>query len=223
MTSKSHNTASSACCPVCLNLGSRPLSQIDNKQYWACSTCAARFVDAAHHPTKTAELAQYTLHENDPDDPAYRAFLSKLAVPLLERIAPRQTILDYGAGPGPALATMLREAGHQVTLYDPFFAPDPAALEDIYDVITCTETVEHFHDPARDFERFNTLLRPGGWLAIMTCFQTDDAAFANWHYRKDPTHVVFYRSETFRHIAATFGWTCDIPCKDVVLMQKSTS
>ena len=29
-----------------------------------------------------------------------------------------------GCGPGPALAEMLREAGHTVATYDPLFAPD---------------------------------------------------------------------------------------------------
>jgi hypothetical protein len=55
----------------------------------------------------------------------------------------------------------------------------------------------------------------------MTCFQTDDLKFANWYYRQDPTHVVFYREETFKYIASRFGWHCEIPAKDVVLMQKS--
>jgi hypothetical protein len=32
--------------------------------------------------------------------------------------------------------------------------------------------------------------------------------------------VVFYREATFRHIARLLGWQCEIPCKDVVLMQK---
>ena len=55
----------------------------------------------------------------------------------------------------------------------------------------------------------------------MTSFQTDDAAFANWHYRRDPTQVVFYREETFRHLAAIWGWDCEIPRKDVVLLRVS--
>ncbi len=115
---------------------------------------------------------------------------------------------------------MLREAGHEVALYDPFFAPDAAVLERRYDFITCTEAAEHFHDPAGEFDRFDRMLRPGGWLALMTCFQTDDARFARWHYRRDPTHVVFYRAATFQCIARRFGWQCEVPCKDVVLMRK---
>jgi len=116
---------------------------------------------------------------------------------------------------------MLREAGHHVTIYDPVFAPDTAALSATYDVITCTETAEHFHNPADDFARLNSLLRPGGVLAVMTCFQTDDEKFANWHYRQDPTHVVFYREQTFRFLADKFGWTLEIPTKDVALMSKA--
>jgi hypothetical protein len=54
----------------------------------------------------------------------------------------------------------------------------------------------------------------------MTCFQTEDERFASWHYRKDPTHVVFYKETTFRTIAAQRGWTCEIPAKDVALMHK---
>jgi hypothetical protein len=63
------------------------------------------------------------------------------------------------------------------------------------------------------------MLRPGGWLAVMTCFQTDDARFGGWHYRMDPTHVVFYRSGTFVTIAAARGWSCEIPRKDVALLR----
>lgn len=150
----------------------------------------------------------------------YRQFLSKLAVPLIARLRSGSRGLDYGCGPGPALAAMLREAGHNVALYDPFFFPDPEPLMQVYDFVTCTETVEHFHRPAEELARLTTLVRPGGWLAMMTCFQTDDARFAKWHYRKDPTHVVFYREATWRHLAAARGWSCEVPAKDVALMQK---
>ena len=115
---------------------------------------------------------------------------------------------------------MLREAGHAVALYDPFFAPGTQVLERQYDFVTCTETAEHFHRPDEEFARLTRLVRPGGWLAIMTCFQTDDSRFRDWHYRKDPTHVVFYREATFRLIADRHGWPCEIPAKDVVLMRR---
>ena len=51
----------------------------------------------------------------------------------------------------------------------------------------------------------------------------DDARFAQWHYRKDPTHVVFYRAATFRWLAARHGWSCAFPVKDVVLMRNDAA
>lgn len=171
-------------------------------------------------PKPAEEHAQYQLHQNEVDDPDYRAFLSKLATPLIEKLAPVSEGLDYGCGPGPALAAMLSEAGHEMSVYDPLFYPDPDTLKETYDFITCTEVVEHLHKPAREFARLNELLRPGGWLGIMTTLQTDDAAFANWHYRRDPTHVVFYRMSTMEHIARQYGWLCSSPTKNVVLMHK---
>jgi hypothetical protein len=207
-------------CPVCRASAPERFAEIAARVYWRCGTCEARFLDSSQRPGSVAERAHYALHENDVHDPAYRGYLSKLADPLLHRLAPGSSGLDYGCGPGPALAAMLHEAGHRMALYDPFFHDAPSVLGQTYDFITCTETAEHFHDPAGEFERLAAMLRPGGWLGVMTCFQTDDARFADWHYRKDPTHVVFYREATLRHVAGRFGWTCEIPVKDIALMRR---
>ena len=210
----------STTCPVCRAPTAQLFQRIDGRQYRRCGACEARFLDACQRPSRQDELAHYLHHENDADDPRYRGFLSKLAEPLMCRLSPGLSGLDYGCGPGPALVAMLSEAGHAMSIYDPFFFPDPAPLEGTYDFITCTEVAEHFHHPAEEFDRLGRMLRPGGRLAVMTCFQTDDARFADWHYRKDPTHVVFYREATFHTIAAQRGWTCEVPVKDVILMHK---
>ena len=208
----------SPCC-VCRAAAARPLCRADGRDYWRCEACLATFLEPRQRPTPAEERAHYLLHENEPSDPGYRRFLARLADPLIAALPPGQDGLDYGCGPGPALAAMLGEAGHRVTLYDPFFAPDRSALARTYDFITCTEVVEHLHAPADELDRLGRMLRPGGLLAIMTCFQTDDDRFAGWHYRRDPTHVVFYREVTFRRVAAARGWGCDIPAKDVVLLR----
>jgi SAM-dependent methyltransferase len=207
-------------CPVCRADGPQPFQSVDDRDYWHCTCCKARFLDPSQHPSRDCEYRHYLHHENDVEDAGYRRFLSKLASPLLSRLQEESSGLDFGCGPGPALAAMLREAGHDVAAYDPFFYSDPKPLERCYDFVTCSEVAEHFFKPAEEFDKLSKLLRPGGWLAIMTCFQTDDAMFAGWHYRKDPTHVVFYREETLRHIAECRGWSCVIPAKDVALMQK---
>jgi 2-polyprenyl-3-methyl-5-hydroxy-6-metoxy-1,4-benzoquinol methylase len=108
-----------------------------------------------------------------------------------------------------------------MAVYDPFFAPDRAVLDRSYDFISCTETAEHFHNPADEFDRLEGLLRPGGWLALMTCLHTEETNFGKWYYRKDPTHVVFYAAQTMRQIATIRGWSYEFPANNVVLMRKS--
>lgn len=212
--------AAPAACPVCRAPDPRPFQQVDGKAYWQCLVCQARFLDPVHRLAAEAERAEYRHHQNDPGDAGYRKSLARLADPLQAKLAPGSRGLDFGCGPGPALAMMLGEAGHDVALYDPFFQPDTGPLVATYDFITCTEVAEHLYRPADVFDQLGDMLRLGGWLGIMTCFQTDDARFANWHYRRDPTHVVFYREATLRFIAARYGWACEIPVKDVALMQK---
>ena len=207
-------------CRVCLSTEVELYQTVGGKAYWHCRDCRAVWIDAAHLPDEQAELNRYRLHHNAPADPGYRRFLDQLAQPLLARLAPGSEGLDYGCGPGPALAQMMIEAGHCVRLYDPFVHPDASALQGTYDFITCTEVVEHFHHPAAEFARLDRLLRPGGWLAIMTCFLTADEHFADWYYRRDLTHVVFYREETFRLLEARFNWYCEIPAQNIVFMRK---
>lgn len=206
-------------CRVCREGEARLFLDVEERRYLRCPACAATLLDAAHLPGPAEERAHYATHRNDPQDPGYRRFLARLVEPLADRLPPGAEGLDFGSGPGPGGAAMLREAGFGVTLYDPVFAPHPAALARRYDFILCSEVAEHFHAPAEAFDLLGRLLRPGGLLGILTCFQTDDARFAGWHYRRDPTHVVFYREETLRYLARQRGWACEIVAKDVALMR----
>ena len=207
-------------CVVCRQPEPVPLMAVGGRDYWRCERCQARFLDPGQQPDRSAEKQEYDRHQNDPGDAGYRGFLNRLAEPLLERLPSGSRGLDYGCGPGPALAAMLREAGHHMAVYDPIYAPDEDALTSRYEFITCTEVVEHFHDPAGEFERLVSLLEPGGWLGIMTRFQTDDARFAGWHYRRDPTHVVFYRPATFEWLGQHLGLAVETRPPDVVLALK---
>ena len=207
-------------CPVCLATHTTHFLQAEPYAYWRCAHCQATFVSPEQLPTPEAEHAEYRLHQNQENDAGYRQFLSRLVAPLLAHLPPAAQGLDYGCGPGPALAAMLTEAGHRVALFDPLFFNHPQVLAQRYDFITCTEVAEHFHRPAEEFQRLDALLKPGGVLALMTRFQTSDAAFAGWHYRRDPTHVVFYREHTLRAVAQRHQWDCLVPCANVVLMFK---
>ncbi|EON91610.1 methyltransferase-like protein [Marinobacter lipolyticus SM19] len=207
-------------CPVCESGELQSFQRVKDTVYSRCPVCEATVMDPAHWLTPEQEREIYDLHDNHPDDPGYRRFLSKLTVPLLERLPEGAHGLDFGCGPGPALARMMEAAGMSVSLYDPFFHPEPTALDQCYDFVTCTEVVEHLHRPHEVFLELNRLLKPGGLLGVMTCFQNDDSKFANWHYRRDPTHVVFYREATMAWLADSLEWTMEVPVKDVVLFRK---
>ena len=207
-------------CPVCTETGTTLFWSDEKRSYWRCPRCQATFMDPAQRPDTAFERAYYQTHQNDVNDAGYRRYLSPLIPPLLERLAQHSHGLDYGCGPGPALAAMLTEAGHTMALYDPQFCNTPQVLQTTYDFVTCSEVAEHFHNPEAEFTRLDALLKPGGWLAVMTRFLEDDSGFERWHYRRDPTHVVFYKAATFTFIAQAHGWHCEIPCSHVALFQK---
>ncbi|MBU2531886.1 MAG: class I SAM-dependent methyltransferase [Alphaproteobacteria bacterium] len=210
-------------CLLCASADVALFQYLEGRLYWRCGTCALTYLDPGQRLLPEDEFNHYLSHENDVDDPGYRRFLSRLSAPLLQRLPPGSRGIDYGCGPGPALAHMLREAGHHVALYDPFFVPDKAVLRVTYDFITCTEVAEHFHEPANEFARFDAMLRPGGLLGLMTSFQTDDTRFATWHYRRDPSHVSFYKRDTLAFMADRMGWRFESPAKDIALMWKPAS
>ncbi len=207
-------------CPLCAEPDPSPLVEAHGRAYYQCSRCRLVAVPAADRPSAAEERARYETHENDPADPRYRAFLDRLASPLLERLPAAAEGLDYGAGPGPALSQMIEEAGHPTAIYDPFFAPDRAALDRTYDFITCTETAEHFHAPGEEFSRLDALLRPGGWLGLMTEVRDESEPMESWWYARDPTHVCFYAPDTLRWLADHFGWAMERPHRNVALFRK---
>ena len=207
-------------CIVCKNSNTEVFANLDDKKYWKCGTCKAIYLDKRNYLHSKEEYAHYLTHNNDIEDERYKLFLSKLMNPLIKELKENSTGLDYGCGPGPALAKMLEEIGHKIYVYDPFFFPIHENLSKKYDFICCTETIEHFHDPYKEFHNFNELIINKGVIGLMTNFYTDDNLFEDWYYRKDPTHVVFYCEETFYSLAKIFKWNCKINEKNIVIFKK---
>jgi len=209
-------------CPLCLTPGSQPFARLPlgaaTVAYHRCPTCRLTFMAPAHHPAPEAERAHYALHENSPDDAGYRQFLMRLAGPLMALLPPGARGLDFGCGPGPTLSRMLNEQGFPCADYDPLYAADATLLSRRYDFVTCTEVVEHFHRPAQSFSQLRDLLRPGGTLAIMTSWLMTDEMFKHWHYRRDPTHVCFYKPATFQWLARHHGLTLALPATNIALL-----
>ena len=205
-------------CPLCTAPAAAPFFEDRRRPYCQCAACDLIFVPPSHHPSPAEERAEYDLHQNDPADPDYRRFLKRLCDPLTAQLPPGAAGLDFGCGPGPALAQMLRDAGHPTALYDPIYFPDSSVLHHKYDFVTATEVIEHLHHPAKEITRLLDLLKPGGLLGIMTKRSTGQREFATWHYKNDKTHVAFYSDKTFEWIAAHWKLRLAFPGKDVALL-----
>ena len=224
MYTRPMNSISERPCPLCLCEGATLFFTSRQKnlerEYFHCGACDLAFVPAEYHLDSEAARARYLTHDNDPDNADYRRFLSRLWDELRPRLPQTARGLDYGAGPGPALAAMIEEDGYSVDIYDPLFHPNEPVLAEIYDFITCTETVEHFATPRVDFLRLGRMLAPGGWLGVMTEILEDREGFADWYYHRDPTHVAFYTRRTFSWIGEWLGLEVEFPRRRVVLLRK---
>jgi hypothetical protein len=207
-------------CPICSGSDALSFQQIQTKEYFRCNACMGIFVDPKNHLSPEEEKERYSQHNNDIYDFDYRKFLLTLYDPITQKLKRGARGLDYGSGPGPALAEMFKEDHYDIEIYDPYFFPDDSCFNKQYDFITCTEVAEHFYSPQKEFQKLNSLLEVGGWLGIMTNFYDDSIDFQDWYYRKDPTHVVFYAQETFEFIGSMMSWRIEIPTKNVVLFKK---
>jgi hypothetical protein len=192
-------------CPLCSGAESEAFHQDKVRNYLKCPTCNLVFVPRHQHLSEADEKAEYDLHDNQPDDVGYRKFLSRLYLPLNDRLKPNSYGLDFGCGPGPTLSKMFEETGHQVDLYDPFYAPDKSVFSKQYDFITMTEVAEHLAAPGMELDRLWGMLKEGGVLGVMTKRVLTLETFRTWHYITDPTHICFFSEETFRWL--TDRWT----------------
>ncbi|MEM7334847.1 MAG: class I SAM-dependent methyltransferase [Chloroflexota bacterium] len=215
-------------CPLC-NFSDSKLFYHDmskrNRQgsgvsYYRCLRCKLVFMGSEYFISAEAEKAVYDLHENDPSDAGYRRFLGRIFEPINGRIAPNSFGFDFGSGPGPTLSRMFEEAGHQMAIYDPFYAMNKRPFEQTYDFITATEVVEHLHHPQQEFNQLWACLKPNGLLGIMTKRVLDLEAFTNWHYKNDPTHVCFFAVDTFEWLASQWKAKLEILDQDIVLFSK---
>ena len=207
-------------CTVCKNNNIEFFLNVRGLDYWQCPFCKAIMLNPIQFMSSNKEKKHYLKHNNEINDIRYRTFLYNLIEPLKDKISVNDIGLDYGCGYAPALADILIKEGFNIELYDPFFFKNENIFFRKFNFVTCSEVVEHFFKPYEEFNKIDGLLAKNSWLAVMTSFMTEDYLFENWHYRRDPTHVVFYKKITFEIIAYQRDWKINFPSKNIVLFNK---
>ena len=213
---KQQNTAN---CPLCTTR-SAPFCTDRKRDYLLCPACELIFVSGKDLLPPDKEKSRYDCHQNDSADSNYRNFLTRIFKPLENKLHPGARGLDFGCGPGPTLSLMFEEAGYDCAIYDPYYANNPSVFNETYDFITCSETMEHMYRPNEEFARFIELIKPGGWIAIMTQLHDEASVpFDQWHYKDDDTHVCFFSKKTFKTLAKTYGLHLEFHSDSVILFQ----
>jgi SAM-dependent methyltransferase len=192
-------------CPLCNSMSHR-FSEYRSKEYLQCSLCSGIFLNRIHLPSNSEELARYHEHNNDVNDPAYQRSVQPVVTAILNDFSKTAQGLDFGAGTGPVISAMLGNEQYRIQQYDPFFFKmDLRGLQ--YDYIVCSEVIEHFHHPAREFTLLKKLLKKGGKIYIKTALYSRDIDFEKWYYKNDQTHVFFYTEKTMHFIRTSYGFS----------------
>ncbi len=208
------------CCPLCQSTAVVYYWQDNKRSYYTCQQCHLVFVSPNDYLNPDEEKAVYDMHENSPDDVAYRRFLGRLFEPLQALLSKPSIGLDFGCGPGPTLSVMFEEQGHSMALYDCFYANNPAVLEGGYDFITATEVVEHLHQPGAVLNRLWRQIQQPGYLGLMTKLVRSQQRFSDWHYKNDPSHVCFFAPQTMQWLAQQWQARLTVVADDAFIFCK---
>jgi len=170
-----------------------------NIKFYHCSNCEFISKDENSIITEEEELKIYNYHNNSVEDQNYVDFFKKfLDSSVMKYVNNGKNGLDFGSGPSPVLATILeKDYNYSMDIYDLFYSKEKTYIGKKYDLITCTEVIEHLKNPMEYFLLFKQLLVNDGTLGIMTLFHSNNIEeFCDWYYRRDMSHISFFTAKT---------------------------
>jgi len=178
-----------------------------NLVYYRCRACGFVYLEESHRVSSTEEKRKYDQHNNSLENEGYvqmfEDFIELSIAPYLKKI---QTVLDFGSGPTPVFAELLKQRGLEVDIYDLYYAPKRVYEGKSYDLITSTEVFEHLSKPLETLALLVGHLDTNGYIVLMTKFPPKgDKAFLDWWYRRDPTHISFFTPKSFEVMAQKVG------------------
>ena len=176
------------------------------KQFHRCPNCQCIMLDPHYYLSAEKENSLYNNHQNSLENAGYVKMFEDFLDYFWNDLTCKEKALDFGSGPTPVLAELLRRRGVSVDCYDKFYQPIECFKNQTYDFMTSTEVFEHLEDPVATLSLLSQHLKPKGIIALMTLFHTNDEAFfLKWWYRRDPTHITFYTPHTLEVLAQKCG------------------
>ncbi|MCF1426479.1 MAG: methyltransferase domain-containing protein [Shewanella sp.] len=207
-------------CPLCQNRYPSRFFTDKKRSYFRCPGCQLVFADL--HSQLPPQVQKQRFNKLNPTKQKQLSLFINVLTEQLAGITSEPLIgLNFGGFLPSSVLTLLQQQGHTLNQYDPFLAPDLAALRQSYDFVCSYRVFEHFNYPLREWGLLCRTLKPGGFLAISTRLLTDPRQFAKWHYKNNPAHVSFYCQKTFDYLAVHHGFTLLFAANDLILMQKA--
>ncbi|SFV63124.1 Putative methyltransferase associated with DUF414 [hydrothermal vent metagenome] len=213
-------------CKICQNNTRTIRDEKKHLSYYRCLFCGFVYLDDDSVIDSVSEKKHYELHNNSFESLGYvKMFEDFIAEAITCYEHDIKTALDFGCGPGPVLAELLRRKGMEVDQYDLYFSPQKVYEGKKYDLITSTEVFEHLQRPIEILETLVKHTKEGGYIILMTKFPPyNDKEFLDWWYRRDVTHISFFTPKSFEIMAEKVGLKMLKTINDnIVIFQKIIS
>ena len=178
-------------CPLCQKDGAELFYQDKFRDFFLCKGCTIIFVPRSSILSPSEEKERYDSHQNDENDPGYRDYFLKTALPVIAELHEKKPGLDFGCGRTRLLSQIFDEKGFSMDSYDPFYFPDESIWQKKYGFAVMNEVIEHLTDPSATLQRLRTIV--DGPLFVRTkLYPSTEKEFASWFYKRDATHVQFF-------------------------------
>jgi len=191
----------------------------NKKAFLCCKICNLVFSETRFVPSLKEQKKRYIQPNNGVQYTVYLNSLNLVIEQTTPLLSKEMTGLDFDCGPTPVIGTLLEKQGINCINYDPIYFNE--IPEGQYDFIFANECFEHFFFPAKEIRKIKDLLKPNGYLIVITEKWNSSTVFTKWPFAKDSMHVSFYHSDSFQYIAAKYGFTaCPSKNQKVFIFQK---
>lgn len=203
-----------------------------------CKNCNLLFVNPQNSPQETAKIYKEQYFQNriilgseldKENKKSIKSFKLKSCKMYLEDISKRVKrgkILDVGCGEGYFLeaaksdgwipygveisefaANMARESlGADISCG---LLRDVSYPDNMFDLITMLDVVEHFHNPLEEMKEIHRILKPGGMCFLLTPDVESPGARlmrSRWFELKPPEHLFYFSQNTLRQLLESAGF-----------------